>query len=179
MVSTIWTRFFELWDARNKIVHGVNINDYTAIQKATLLDEIKDLHSRRDSFHRSDLPFLIAQNDDETHKLEEFVDTNYVSTIRTWLRMWTPTFADGAKLASTQAVLGTSRIYDHFPVAHRVIRNGDPIQRGRHRSRPGTRLKPRVDLSRFHRVTSFFSRVSEAPRRPGTHVPLDHVTELR
>jgi hypothetical protein len=34
VVFTIWTRFFELWDARNKIVHGVNINDYTAIQKA-------------------------------------------------------------------------------------------------------------------------------------------------
>jgi hypothetical protein len=95
-------------------VHGVNINDCTAIQKATLLDEIKDLHSRRASFHRSDLPFLIAQNEDESHKLEEFVDKNYVSTIRTWLRRWKPTFADGAKLASEQAVLGTGRIYNHF-----------------------------------------------------------------
>jgi hypothetical protein len=57
VVSTIWTRFFELWDGRNKIVHGVNINDYTTIQKAKLLDELKDLHSRRDSFHRSDFPF--------------------------------------------------------------------------------------------------------------------------
>jgi hypothetical protein len=88
-------------------VHGINIHDYTLVQKATLLDELKDLHSRRALFHRSDLPFLIAQNDDESHKIEEFVDKNYVSTIRTWLRMWKPTFDDGAKLAADQAVLGT------------------------------------------------------------------------
>jgi hypothetical protein len=150
VVSTIWTRFFELWTARNQIVHGVNINDYTTIQKSKLLDEIKELHSRRSTFHRSDLPFLISQDDDDAHKIDEFVEQNYVSTLRTWLRMWKPTFNDGAKLASTQAVMGTGRIYDHFPVVHRVIRNSDPIQRGRHRSRPGTRLKPRVDLSRCH-----------------------------
>jgi hypothetical protein len=179
VVSTIWTRFFELWTARTQIVHGVNINDYTTIQKSKLLDELKELHSRRSTFHHSDLPFLIAPHDEDAHKIDEFVDQNYVSTIRTWLRMWKPTFDDGAKLATTQAVLGTGRIYDHFPVVHRVIRHSDPLQRGRHRNRPGTRLKPRVDLSRFHRVTSFFSRVSAAPRRPGTHVPLDHVTELR
>jgi hypothetical protein len=111
------------------------VSESTDSTKATLLDEIKDLHSRRKSFHRSDLPFLIAQNDDEPHKLDEFVETNYVSTIRTWLRMWTPTFADGAKLASEQAVSGMSRIYDHFPVLYRVVRNRDPIHRGRQRSR--------------------------------------------
>jgi hypothetical protein len=177
VVSTIWTRFFELWDARNKIVHGVNINDYTAIQKATLLDEIKDLHSRRDSFHRSDLPFLIAQNDDETHKLEAFVETNYVSTIRTWLRMWTPTFADGAKLASEQAVSGMSRMYDHFPVVHRVVSNRDPIQRGRRRSRTKPTRKKRVDLSRFHRVTNFFCRAIESPARSGTQLPIAQIEE--
>jgi hypothetical protein len=177
VVSTIWTRFFELWDARNKIVHGVNINDYTAIQKATLLDEIKDLHSRRDSFHRSDLPFLIAQNDDETHKLEAFVETNYVSTIRTWLRMWTPTFADGAKLASEQAVSGMSRMYDHFPVVHRVVSNRDPIQRGRRRSRTKPTRKKRVDLSRFHRVTNFFSLAIESPARSGTQLPIAQIEE--
>jgi hypothetical protein len=60
VVSMIWTRFFELWTARNQIVHGVNINDFTTIQKSKLLDEIKELHSRRASFHWSDLPFLIA-----------------------------------------------------------------------------------------------------------------------
>jgi len=70
VVTTIWTRFFELWNARNTIVHGVDINDHTAIQKSRLLEEIKDLHSRRESFHRSDLPFLIAQTDDETQKLK-------------------------------------------------------------------------------------------------------------
>jgi hypothetical protein len=80
-------------------VHGVNIRDYTAAKKATLLDELKYLNSRRVSFHRSDLPFLIAQNDDESHEIEEFVDKKHVSTIRSWLRMWKPTFADGAKLA--------------------------------------------------------------------------------
>jgi hypothetical protein len=44
--------------------------------------------------------------------------------------MWKPTFADGANLASAQAVSGTGMIYDHFPVVNRVIRNSDPIQRG-------------------------------------------------
>jgi hypothetical protein len=146
-------------------VHGVNIHDYTAIQKATLLDEIKDLHSRRDSFHRSDLPFLIAQNDDETH------------TIRTWLRMWTPTFADGAKLASEQAVSGMSRIYDHFPVLHRVVRNRDPIHRGRHRSRTRPTRKQRVNLSRFHRVTTFFSRAVDVPDTGGTPLPIAQIDE--
>jgi hypothetical protein len=177
VVTTIWTRFFELWTTRNQIVHGVNINDYTTIQKSKLLDEIKELHSRRASFHRSDLPFLIAQHDDDSHKIDEFVDQNYVSTLRTWLRMWKPAFNDGAKLAAAQAVVGTGRIYDHFPVVHRVIRNSDPIQRGRHRSRSVTRLKPRVDLSRFHRVTSFFRRATGAPQRRGTQVPIDRVTE--
>jgi hypothetical protein len=179
VVTTIWTRFFELWATRNQIVHGVNINDYTSIQKAKLLDEIRELHSRRASFHRSDLPFLIAQHDDDAHKIDEFVEQNYVSTLRTWLRMWKPTFEDGAKLASAQAVLGTGRIYDHFPVVHRVIRNTDPAQRGRHRSRPGTRLKSRVDLSRFHRVTSFFRRAPVAQPRLGTSVPIDRVHEPR
>jgi hypothetical protein len=177
VVSTIWTRFFELWDARNKIVHGVNINDYTAIQKATLLDKIKDLHSRRNSFHRSDLPFLIAQNDDDNHKLDEFVETNYVSTIRTWLRMWTPTFVDGAKLASAQAVSGMSRIYDHFPVLHRVVHNRDPIRRGRQRSRTRPTRQKRVDLSRFHRVTTFFSRAVDVPDTSGTPLPIAQIDQ--
>jgi hypothetical protein len=176
-VSTLWTRFFELWDLRNKVVHGVNINDYTTIQKAKLLDEIKDLHSRRDSFHRSDLPFLIAQNESETHKIEEFVDKNYVSTIRTWIRMWQPTFADGAKLAAEQAVVGTSRIYNHFPVLRRVVHNSDPTQRGRNRNRPHHPRKQRVDLSRFHRVTHFFSRAPAPPERSGTLIPTAHVEE--
>jgi hypothetical protein len=178
VVSTLWTRFFELWDARNRIVHGVNINDFTAIQKSKLLDEIKELHSRRDSFHRSDLPFLLAQNDDETHKIEEFVDQNYVSTLRTWLRMWKPTFADGAKLASAQAVLGTGRIFDHFPVLHRVTRTIDPHQRSRQRSRTPTIRPQRVDLSRFHRVTTFFRRVPARPNRQGTPLPIAHIVEL-
>jgi hypothetical protein len=81
VISTLWTRFFELWYARNQVVHGVNILDYTIIQKSKLLDEIKELHSRCDSFHRSDLPFLIAQNDAEIHKIDEFVEQNYVSTL--------------------------------------------------------------------------------------------------
>jgi hypothetical protein len=179
VVSTIWMRFFELWNARNQIVHGVHLNDVTVIQKSKLLDELRELHSRRASFHRSDLPFLIAQHDDEAHKIDEFVAQNYVSTLRTWLRMWKPTFAAGAKLAAAQAVSGTGRIYDHFPVVHRVIRNRDPIQRGRNRSRPGTRQKSRVDLSRFHRVTSFFRRAPGAPGRRGTQVPIDRIMEQR
>jgi hypothetical protein len=174
VISTLWTRFFELWYARNQIVHGVNILDYTIIQKSKLLDELKELHSRRASFHRSDLPFLIAQNDAEIHKLDEFVEQNYVSTLRTWLRMWKPTFAAGAKLASAQAVQGTGRIFDHFPVLHRVIRNNDPIQRVRERRRPHT---PRVDLSCFHRVTSFFSPATRAPARLGTPLPIGQITE--
>jgi hypothetical protein len=107
VVSTIWTRFFELWTAWNQIVHGVNTNNYTTIQKSKLVDEIKELHSRWSSFCRSDLPFLISQHDDDAHKIDEFVKQNYVLTLRTWLRMWKPTFDDGAKLASSQAVLGT------------------------------------------------------------------------
>jgi hypothetical protein len=178
VVSTIWTRFFELRDANNKIVHRVNINDYTAIQKATLLDEIKDLHSRPDLFHRSNLPFLIAQNDDQTHKLEEFVETNYVSTIRTWLRMWTPTFADGAKLASEQAVSGMSRIYDHFPVLHQVVRNRDPIHHGRQRSRTKLTRKKRVDLSGFHRVTTFFSHAIDGPKTSRTLLSVAQIKKL-
>jgi hypothetical protein len=168
VVTTIWTRFFELWDSRNKLVHGVNINDYAAIQKAKLLDELKDLHSRRDSFHRSDLPFLIAQSAAEDKKLDEFVDQNYVSTLRTWLRMWKPTLEAGAKLASAQAVRGTSRIFDHFPVVHRVIRNTDPLQKGRQRRRITT---PRVDLSRFHRVTTFFRRAPAPPTNRAATLP--------
>jgi hypothetical protein len=177
VVTTLWTRFFELWESRNQIVHGVNILDSTAIQKATLLDELKDLHSRRASFHRSDLPFLLAQNETETHKLEAFVDTNYVSTIRTWLRMWTPTFADGAKLASAQAVSGMSRMYDHFPVLHRVVRHRDPTQRGRQRSRLKPPPKPRVDLTRFHRVTRFFSRARDTPALLGPQLPVVQIEE--
>jgi hypothetical protein len=177
VISTIWTRFFELWDARNKIVHGVNINDFTAIQKSKLLDEIKELHSRRASFHRSDLPFLLAQTDEETHKIEEFVDQNYVSTLRTWLRMWKPTFTEGAKLASAQAVLGTGRIFDHFPVLHRVTRTIDPRQRGRQRLRTPSRRHKRADLSRFHRVTTFFSRVQARPARQGTPLPIANIVE--
>jgi hypothetical protein len=73
----------------------------------------------------------------------------------------------------------TGRIYDHFPVVHRVLRNTDPAQRGRHRSWPGTRLKSRVDLSRFHRVTSFFRRAPVAQPRLGTSVPIDRVHEPR
>jgi hypothetical protein len=172
VISALWTRFLELWDARNKIVHGVNIHDYTVIQKSQLLDEIKELHSRRASFHRSDLPFLIAQTDAEAHKIDDFVDRNYVSTLRTWLRMWKPTFADGAKLAAEQAVSGTGRIYDHFPVVQRVIRNSDPIQRGQQRRRTP---KKHVDLSRFHRVTKFFRRAPVVSERQGTHVPTDQL----
>ncbi len=137
VVTTIWTRFFKLWKERNTIVHGVDITDHTAIQKSKLLGELKDLHSRRDLFHRSDLTFLIATCVDETHKIEEFVENNYVSTIRTWLKMRKPTFEDGAKLAAAQAVAGTSRIFEHFSVVHRVIRNVHPHQRSRQRRSAG------------------------------------------
>jgi hypothetical protein len=99
VVTTLWTRFFELWAERNNLVHGVAINDVTAVQKSKLLAELQDLHSRRDSFHHSDLPYLIAPSDADSQKLVDFVDTNYVSTIRTWLRMWKPTLLeDGARL---------------------------------------------------------------------------------
>jgi hypothetical protein len=110
--------------------HGVNINGSTAIQKSKLLVELQDLHSRRDSFHHSGLPFLLAQSDAKIQKLKDFVDTNYVSTIRTWLRMWKPTFEDGTRRASVQAMHGTGRIFDPFPVVHQVLRNRDPIHRG-------------------------------------------------
>jgi hypothetical protein len=178
VVTTLWTRFFELWAERNTLVHGASINDVTAVQKSKLLAELQDLHSRRDSFHHSDLPFLIAPSDADTQKLVDFVDTNYVSTIRTWLRMWTPTLEDGARLASAQTVQGTGRIFDHFPVVHRVLRNKDPIHRGRQRSRPVRILRQRVDMSRFHRITSFF-RTTPAPLAiRGTRVPTDQILEL-
>lgn len=131
-------------------MHGININDCTAIQKAKLLDKIKDLHSRCHLFHQSDLPFLIAQNDAETHKIEEFVDKNNVSTLRTWLRMWKPNFAKGAKLASEQAVVGNGWIYNHFPVLNRAVRKSDPVQRGRQQSRIKQSRKKRTDLLQFH-----------------------------
>jgi hypothetical protein len=147
----------------------------TAVQKSKLLAELQDLHSRRDSFHHSDLPFLIAPSDADTQKLVDFVDTNYVSTIRTWLRMWTPTLEDGARLASVQAVQGTGRIFDHFPVIHRVLRNKDPIHWGRQRSRL---LRRHVDMSRFHRITSFFRNTPAPLNIRGNLVPTDQILEL-
>jgi hypothetical protein len=72
-----------------------------------------------------------------------------------------------------QAVQGTGRIFYHFPVVHRVLRNKDPIHRGRQRSRPVRILRQRVDMSRFHRITSFF-RTTPAPLAiRGTRVPTD------
>lgn len=176
VVTTLWTRFFELWTDRNTIVHGVDVSDYTAIQKSKLLEELKELHSRRESFHHSDLPFLIAQTDEDTQKLDDYVSQNYVSTIRTWLRMWTPTFEDGAKIASTQATHGTRNITDHFPVLHRVLRNRDPNDRGRQRLRHSRPRRPIMDLSRFHRITNFFRSTSVVPSRRGTPIPTDEIT---
>jgi hypothetical protein len=100
----------------------------------------------------------------------------HVSTICSWLRMWKPTFADGAKLASKSehAVLGTGRIYNHFPVLHQVVRTSDTTQRGRHRNRMQQIREHRVDLFRFHRVTNFFSRAPAVPERSGTHTPTAH-----
>jgi hypothetical protein len=82
-----------------------------------------------------------------------------------------------AKLAAEQAILGTGRIYNHFPVLHRVVRNSYPIQRSRHRNRMQQIRKHRVDLSRFHRVTHFFSRTPAVPERSGTQIPTAHIEE--
>jgi hypothetical protein len=150
---------------------------YTIFQKSKLLDELKELYSRRKLFHQPDLPFLIAQDDDETHEIDEFVEQNYVSTLLTWLRMWKPTFAAGAKFASEQVVQGAGRIFDHFPVIHWVIRNNDPIQRVRDRCRTNQRGKPRGDLPRFHRVTTFFCPATAAPARLWTLLPLGRIIE--
>ena len=114
MIRIVWTHYFELWELRNKAVHGSDSKESLSRIKQKLLLELKLVHADRLKYLTSDRKFLIAETEEDSHKLEEYVAFHYPSTIRNWLDWHVPLLRASIQEAQAKAVSFVRPITEYF-----------------------------------------------------------------
>ena len=113
MTRIIWTHYFELWEGRNKAVHGVDKPESLSKVKQKLLAELRLVHEDRLKYLEADRKFLIAETIEDSAKLEAYVQDHYPSTVRNWLDWHIPLFKASIQEAQAKAVSLVRPITDY------------------------------------------------------------------
>ena len=129
VIQTLWVAFFELWEARNQVVHGADLLQYKERQKTRLLSEIREIHSKRHLYMPIHRACLIAPDVEDTDRVDNFVERNSFYTVRNWVAWRRPMFLQSLKDAAANAVARMRPISEYFPAAEVEGSN-----RPRHRS---------------------------------------------
>ncbi len=82
MIRTLWESVYDVWEQRNKDLHGVDAVTRNAAQRVVLQQEIRELYFDRDNFP-----------DEVQHVFETHLDTllgkkNF--QLKNWLAVWLP-----------------------------------------------------------------------------------------
>jgi hypothetical protein len=111
IITTVWTSYFEMWDKRNKAVHGEDHKTRQIARRRKLAIELRHLHSQRDQALYTDHDIFIG---DTPEDLEHYLDRTNVHHIENWLLIWKPVIVDSVKTAAALAISSVRPIREYF-----------------------------------------------------------------
>ena len=123
---------------RNKAVHGSESKESLSKLKQKLLRELKLIHADRLQYLTSDRKFLIAETEEESYKIDDFVESHYPSTIWNWIDWHVPLLKASIQEAQAKAVSLVRPITEYFS---KIIQPGNQDQPRRLLRRPPPKQK--------------------------------------
>ena len=110
MLDTIWTKWFQLWEARNEFVHGKTKTEKQERKRAEIGQKIRMIYENKKKYLPSEQR-LLGDN------VEEFIKTKGYTALANWERVWGPLFAKSAADCRIRALRGVRPIPTHFKPA--------------------------------------------------------------
>ena len=107
ILDVLWQQWFNVWEARNKTVHGNTQSERRQKQRVETEQQIKDIYARKSDYLPSEQALL--QN-----TAEEFIATKGLITLKNWVRLWAPVFAQSAQRCHTLSLRGVPSIRTFF-----------------------------------------------------------------
>ena len=110
MLDTIWTAWFQLWETRNKFIHGKTVTEKQEQKRAEIEQKIRKIYENEEKYLPSEQQLL---GDD----MEEFIKTKGYTALANWERVWGPLFPKSAVKCRLQALQGVHPIPTYFKPA--------------------------------------------------------------
>ena len=101
IITTVWRKYFALWDLRNKAVHREDLKTRQSARKRKLAVKLHHLHNKRDSVLQTNRKIYLA---DSTVELDKQIATANVHHLKNWIRVWRPVILDSVKTAAALAI---------------------------------------------------------------------------
>ena len=158
ILVTITEQFFTLWDSRNQLVHGIDLQSQKESQRQRLLAEIRNMSAQR---------HLILSRDRDLFPDEELVAKQFEkfspTFLKNWIQTWKPVFKQSHKEADRLALRQVPSIRSFFnqpevpPSSSRPPKPRYSKHNHRRHDRPRTRHKASVYSQP---ITKFFAKQS-------------------
>ena len=110
MLDTIWTGWFNVWEARNEFVHGKTKTEKQDRKRAEIEQKIRMIYENKDKYLPSERRLL---GDD----VEEFIESKGYTALANWERVWGPLLAKSAAECRLRALRGVRPIPTYFKPA--------------------------------------------------------------
>ena len=107
VLDALWKQWFTVWEARNKTVQGNTQTERKQKQRIETEQQIKDIYEKKSDYLPSEQTLL--QN-----TAEEFIATKGLITLKNWVRLWAPVFAQSAQRCHTLSLRGVPSIRTFF-----------------------------------------------------------------
>ena len=110
LLDTIWTEWFNVWEARNELVHGKTVTEKQKRKQAEIEQKIRRIYENKDKYLPSERRLL---GDD----VEEFIESKGYTALANWERVWGPLLAKSAAECRLRALRGVRPIPTYFKPA--------------------------------------------------------------
>ena len=107
VLDALWKQWFNVWEARNKTVHGNTQTERQQKQRIETEQQIKDIYARKSDYLPSEQALL-------QDTAEEFIATKGLIALKNWVRLWAPVFAQSAQRCHTLSLRGVPSIRTFF-----------------------------------------------------------------
>ena len=107
ILDVLWKQWFIVWEARNKTVHGNTQTERQQKQRVGTEQKIKDIYARKSECLPSEQALL-------QDTAEEFIAHKGLTTLKNWVRLWAPVFAQSAQQCHSLLLCGVPSIRTFF-----------------------------------------------------------------
>jgi hypothetical protein len=119
LIVHLWKSFFDIWEQRNKFVHGEDKSTRDTAKRVKVISQIKHLDTKTIEVlaaHQS-IMFMIAPdttNGQDKNALDAYLQTKTTIYLQNWVYTWKPAIEASIRSAKALSVDTMGRIDDHF-----------------------------------------------------------------